>query len=108
MALKCVLCGMCHLPAERCGSDTVAGLDRSERMDRARAALGEASAKVGLPPVPARPPAPPPTIAKQPPESAASPGKFDRAAYQRAYMKAYMKTYMQAYRARQRLKPPSP
>jgi hypothetical protein len=77
--LKCVLCGLAHLPPERCGSDTEAGLAASARLDGARAALARVEA---------------------PAESAKRPGPpgFDR----NAYHKAYMKEYMRGWRARKR------
>jgi hypothetical protein len=49
MGLRCVICGMAHLPSERCGSDTEAGLAASARLDRARAALAEAEGRKELP-----------------------------------------------------------
>lgn len=94
MALKCVLCGMAHLPNEVCGRDTEGGVARAfgaaqapsspqpvetARLERARAVLSEASAKAGLAP----------TLAAPIPPQAALPAKFDRVAYQRAYMRTY-------------------
>jgi hypothetical protein len=95
MALKCVLCGMAHLPNEVCGRDTEGGVARAfreapaapvsrpveaARLERARAVLSEAEGRKA---------ASAPPIAKQASESAVASEKFDRVAYQREYMRAY-------------------
>jgi predicted transcriptional regulator len=107
MGLKCVLCGLAHLPSERCGADTEAGLAASAKLDRARAALARVEAPV----------------AKEAFKEAAVHGQafvkdgrvlkreevlaapkaegFDR----NAYHKTYMKDYMRGWRARKKAGP---
>ena len=104
MPLRCVICGMAHLPPERCGSDTEAGLAASAKLDRARAALARVEAPVRedrkeVRPLPSQTV---PNLSKAPAESAKRPGPegFDRNAYHKAYMKAYMR----GWRARKRAK----
>ena len=106
MPLKCVICGLAHLPSERCGADTEAGLAASAKLDRARAALarveapvvneafreaaihGQAFVKGGRVLKSEEVLAPPPKAEG-----------FDRNAYHKAYMKAYMRDYRARKRA---------
>jgi hypothetical protein len=120
MGLKCVICGMAHLPSERCGADTEAGLAASAKLDRARAALREAERKEGpvedararealagvreelrrrAAPVHGQAFVQDGRVLKREEVLAAPKAEgFDRAAYH----KTYMKDYMRAYRARKK------
>lgn len=101
MACLIGTCGKWHLPGERCGSDTPAGLKLKAMFEARRAA--------GLPPVASPAPVAPKAEAGRLPAVASSPspgvtvsrpvgkGKggrprrhADRAAYKRAYMREYM------------------
>lgn len=82
----------------------------SDRLARARAALSEASERVGAQvgkeafkeaAVRGDRLKSEEVLARPSPTVTLSPG-FDRAAWHKAYMKNYMKTYMQDYRARKR------
>jgi hypothetical protein len=105
MALKCVFCGLAHLPSESCGRDTEAGL--------ARAVLSEASARAGVEYRPPRDLPMPKAEFQAPVRSSGSVAAtlgppvakkagFDRAAYHKAYMKTYMREYMRGWRARKK------
>ena len=81
--MKCILCGAVHLPSERCGRDTEAGLAVSARLERAKA--GEARVEAprdlaGVASAPVTPVSPP-----------AKAGGFDRNAYHKSYMREYMR-----------------
>jgi|HubBroStandDraft_6_1064221.scaffolds.fasta_scaffold16178_8 hypothetical protein len=78
MPLRCVFCGLAHLPSERCGSDTEAGLARS--VFKAAVIQGQAFVQDGR-------------VLRGEEVLAASSeaerARFDRAKYQREYMRGW-------------------
>lgn len=103
--MKCVICEKAHLPSERCGLDTEAGLAASARLDRARAVLARVEAPV------AKEAFKEAAVHGQvfvqdgrvlKPEEVLAPPKakgFDRNAYHKIYMRAYMRRRRAAAKA---------